>query len=154
MSILDRMGWSPALQAEIKHVVRNTRESIKHVIVGMRVRVFPEELFIRVYDRTGLTTRVLCDSKPFDDREAQIDAYDKIIKHLDLPYCCKVHKEERHGPEFEFVTDDDEFEFVTEDDDEFEFLDPDEDDDEFDLADPDEDAWDEADPDEDGFDFS
>lgn len=150
MTILDELGWGKDMQEQIKHVVRNTRDSQKHLVVQMKVRTgFREgEKFIQITDRSGPTAFVLCDSNSYEDRDELFAQYVKTLKHLGLPYCCREHETEAEGPDFEFgAEDEDDFEFVDPDEDSFEFTDPD-DEDGFDLDDPTDDDED------DGFDFS
>lgn len=136
-TMFKRLGWDSETQSQVDMMVRNTRESMKHCVFGMRQRVFPEIFFIRAIDRHN--SRVVADSKDLGDRESQIELYDALVKHYDLPYCCVVHKEEltylegfddyddedEEGlGEFGFDLDEDDdrpFGFEDEDDDDFEF---------------------------------
>lgn len=128
-NVMKELGWDESLQAEILHVVKNTREVLQHTIVGMRQRVFPEELFIQVVDRYNTVPKIIARSTcDIEDKDHLHELYDRLIRQLGLPYCCLVHKErfDPEEPEFEFVTDDDP--------DDFEFIEPDPDEDGFDLG--------------------
>lgn len=87
------LGWDEDIQSQLNMVVTNTRDTMKHLIFGMRVTTSPfEEHFIRAYDRNG--NKVIADSEVLDSRDTTIELYDALVRHYDLPYCCLVHEKE------------------------------------------------------------
>jgi len=92
--LLKRLGWSNDTLYKVEHVARNTRESLKHTVIGMRGRTgwADGNYFIQVVERPS--QRVIAVSKDTDDRDMLHKCYDALIQHLELPYCCMVHKQE------------------------------------------------------------
>jgi hypothetical protein len=117
MNVMAELGWDFSKQEEIRHKVRNTRESVRHTVASMVYHTFLDEYYIRITDRVDFTPYVVAKSRPIETREEQIALYDRLISALGLPWCCKVHKEEI---EDEVEAQDDDFEFMPEEE-EFEF---------------------------------
>ena len=121
----------------IAHAIRGTNESNRRLCFGMRARSFTEELFIRAYNRAGLTVEPIADSYEFDTKDELHDAYARLIQMFRLPWCCQKHQamfdpDEALGDLFDFrdtSTVDDLFDFG--DEEEGDFFDDLEDDDIF-----------------------
>jgi hypothetical protein len=116
VKFLKHYGWDSTTMEEIDHIVSTTRESIRHLVFGMRLRpkrtdflgnVFnDDEWIIAVYDRRDLTTYVRYESKPMKDREELTKRYVALLHHYDLECCCREHAKEFFGDTDDFMNND------------------------------------------------
>lgn len=143
MNIFKKLGWDKDMEGQIRHAARTTRDNMKHLVLGKRVRssIFEdlETYHIFVFDRTGLTTTKVAESGPLEKDELD-DAYKTLLYELDLPFCCEKHRQE-YEDKFEdslFGEDedpDDDFDlFGEKDDEEFNLFGNDEDEFQFDFS--------------------
>ena len=149
MNFKKLFGWNNDKVAEIEFVVKTTRDTLKHIIAGMRVRPRDGAYLLHIMDRTGLTSRLLAESKDFGTKEKLRERYELFCQHFNLPYCCIPHEREYTGTDMDNLFDDgmdslfdgdDMDSLFDEDEDDMDSL-FDEDDEDWDISD-DEDEWD------------
>lgn len=108
MKFKKHYGWEQSLVDEIEHLIRNTRDSMKHLTIGMVVKparsnFFGEiegqdEYMLRIVNRVDPTPVVKAYSKPYPDRDTLVKRYRALLHHWKLPCCCLTHQNEIDPP--------------------------------------------------------
>lgn len=135
MNFRKHYGWNDSQVAEIEHLIRQTRDGARHIILGLVVKparpdFFGEDsgeedqYFIRVVNRVDLTPTVKAYSKPYKSRKRMMERYEALLHYWKLPCCCRKHDEELNPDLDAFLEDENEdffgdiYEGFFEDDDE------------------------------------
>lgn len=102
-SLCKELGWSVSQMDEVDHVITNTRDSQKHIILRMYLRYArpsffgtiksKDEYLIRVIDRRDFTARVTAEAVRYS-RDEIMKLYVRMVKHWALPSCCDLHDKE------------------------------------------------------------
>jgi hypothetical protein len=88
MSLRKILGLTKSEWEEVQFIVKSTRDSLRHLIAGMRQRTSTGEYIIVFTDRSGMAHKVRAISKDLGTRDRQLELYARVLHELDLPHHC------------------------------------------------------------------
>lgn len=127
-SLRKALGWSKDVAQQVEFLAKTTRDSQKHLMIGMRQVTRTGEYVIAVYDRVGTASKIAAVSKDLEDRDVQLELYRDLSLELELPPHCEECRYAATGhAEFFDGSDDEDASTWLDEDDEDEGWDTDED---------------------------